>query len=86
MQISIRGVDPSLSARLRAESRKRGASLNQTVLALLRRALGLSPERAGDDERHGDLDAFRGVWSKAEARDFEEALRSQRTIDSDLWR
>jgi hypothetical protein len=41
-----------------------------------------APERA----RHHDLDALAGVWSRAEADEFDRLLKAQRAIDADVWR
>ena len=41
-QLTVRGVDARLERTLRAEARRRGLSVNRTVLGLLREATGLS--------------------------------------------
>ncbi len=42
--MTIRNVSADLAAALEAEKSRRGLSLNRTVLALMREALGLSEE------------------------------------------
>ena len=71
-QITVRGVEPDLSERLRAISRERGESLNSTVLRLLRDAVGV-------DARRQRLDRYAG-WTADEAAAFNAALRTQRRV------
>ena len=72
-QITVRGVSPELSRRLKRLSLTRGESLNTTVLSILQRAAGI-------DERRNALARY-ATWTKADLRSFDEALRSQRTVD-----
>ena len=43
--MTIRSVPPELAAALEAEKRRRGLSLNRTVLSLMQEALGVSNSR-----------------------------------------
>lgn len=83
-QLTVRGVDAELDARLRAAARRNDKSLNRTVVALLRKSVGL----AKDDEAQEfhDLDHLFGKWSDARARIFEDTLAETRRIDGELWR
>jgi hypothetical protein len=83
--MSLRGLDPDLVARLEREAKKRGLSLNRTVLVLLREALGAA--RPEDEPTiHEDLDHLAGTWSARQADAFERKLGEQRRIDQDLWK
>lgn len=84
-QITIRSVDPKLDAALKREARRRSMSVNQTILTLLRGAIGLRA-RDGRVREHDDLDALAGTWDEDEARDFDRDLASQRRVDRKLWR
>lgn len=88
-QTTVRGIDPALARRLREEARRRGLSLNRTILHLLKQATGLAkasqPEESGR-RRFTDLDHLLGTWSKEEADEFDRALQELRRIDDELWR
>lgn len=78
--LTVRNVPPEVSAALDAARRRRGASLNQTVIDLLREALGVGSRR-----RNG-LARFAGTWSEAQWREFEEATEAFEKVDPELWR
>lgn len=59
-----------------------GLSLNRTVLALLRTALGL-PSAA---MRSSGLGRLAGGWSEAEYKRFEQAVEPFGEIDPAMWR
>ena len=77
-QITIRNVTPEIAERLKALAESRGESVNSTVLHILGQALGFD-ERMERLKRHA-------TWEEADRRQFDEALREQRTIDDKLWR
>jgi plasmid stability protein len=79
--LTIRNVDEALARALERERRRRGASLNQTVLELLRRGLGVSSE----DEAPNGLRALAGSWSKEDLRAFESATAVFEQVDEELW-
>ena len=80
--MTIRNVPAELAQALDRERRKRGASLNRTVLALLRNALGV-PNRA---VRSNGLRQLAGAWSEAEYKQFEQAVASLDEVDEAMWR
>lgn len=81
-QLTVRGVSEDLSRALREERIRRGTSLNQTVLDLLRRALGL-----GHGQRYDNgLGELAGTWSEEELREFEAATAAFEQVDEELWR
>lgn len=79
--LTIRNVSPRLAARLEAERRRTGASLNKTVLALLERSLGLAEEPFDNG-----LAALAGTWSAKDLAEFERNTASFSRIDEDMWR
>lgn len=81
-QLTVRGVDSQLKSRLEREARKRGWSLNHTVLFLLKRGTGMNEEVS----RYSDLDAVLGQWTAEEGEEFDRALSKQRQIDLELWK
>lgn len=78
----MRNVPPDLAKALEAEKRHRGRSLNQTVIELLRDALGLGRAR----RRTNGLERFAGTWSGKDLTDFEAATAPFEQIDEELWR
>jgi plasmid stability protein len=76
-QITVRNVPEELARRLARLAEASGRSINATVLDLLERALGI-------DGRRARLERYT-TWSRADAEDFEQALREQRTIDPTIW-
>jgi hypothetical protein len=87
-QLTVRGVDARLERTLRAEARRRGLSLNRTVLGLLHEATGLQgdPVGRGAPARFEDLDHLAGTWGAEEAAAFDRYVRSARGVDAELWR
>jgi len=77
-QITLRNVDPDLSAQLRVLSQLRGQSLNATVLELLREAVGI-------DARTERLRRY-ATWNQEDLREFNEALNAQRVVDEGHWK
>ncbi len=81
--ITIHNLDDSLEAMIQERAREEGLSLNKTVKKLLRKALGLEPDGNGD--RKADFAPFCGVWSKADAADFEKKTEDLRKVDPRDW-
>ena len=80
--LTIRNVDARLASALSRETKRRGTSLNQTVLDVLRRGLGLdSPE----PQRNG-LEKLAGNWTDEEFKEFEASVAMFEHIDPELWR
>ena len=71
-----------LAQALDKERRKRGTSLNRTVLALLRNASGV-PDQAA---RSNGLRRLAGTWSEAEYKQFERAVAPLGEVDEAMWR
>ena len=80
--MTIRNVPAELAQALDRERTRRGVSLNRTVLALLRNALGV-PNAA---VRSNGLRDLAGTWSEAEFEQFEQAVAPLREIDEPMWR
>jgi plasmid stability protein len=82
-QLTIRGVDEELQNALRAEAGRRNSSVNRTVLAFLRDALGLGSNK---EQLYHDLDHLAGTWTAEDEAEFAQHLAAQRVIDEELWR
>ena len=80
--MTIRNVPTELAQALDQERRRRGLSLNRTVLALLRNALGVSSVAV----RSNGLRHLAGTWSDAEYRAFEQVVAPFGEVDEAMWR
>ena len=85
-QLTVRGFDDELSARLRRLARREGISLNQAALRLLRKGAGLTDGGRGPDTVGSSLDDFFGSWTAEEADAVEEAIADFEVIDEEMWR
>ncbi|HEX3361823.1 MAG TPA: hypothetical protein VHS74_12590 [Solirubrobacterales bacterium] len=78
--MTIRNLPPTLAEALEREKRRRGQSLNQTVIELLDQGLGTLRARSNG------LGRLAGGWSEQDFRDFEEATAQFEEVDEELWR
>lgn len=86
-QVTLRGVDAAMRGALVAEARRRGLSLNRTLLALVREAVGLDGGReAGRRRTFDDLDHLAGTWDAAETKRILKEAARHRCVDAEIWR
>lgn len=83
--ISIRSVDEQLADRLKQQARVSKKSVNQLVLEILKRHVGLEKEKRFTRE-YDDLDALFGQWSEDDFRQIQGKIDNERRIDEELWR
>ncbi len=81
-QITIRNVTPDLEKALRKEQHRRATTLNQIVLDLLKKALGM--ESAGGF--NNGLGKLAGTWSEEEFQEFDKNVEIFEQIDEELWK
>jgi hypothetical protein len=79
-QYTLRQIPPGLDEALRRKSRREGKSLNQTALEVMKAGLAVN----GESIVHRDLNFMAGSW--VEDPCFDEAIRAQDVVDSNLWR
>lgn len=79
--LTVRHVAPDLAQALKEEQRRLGVSLNQAVLSLLRRALGLEQHQPYEN----GLRELAGQWTRAELEEFEGNTAVFEQIDEELW-
>lgn len=77
--LTIRNLPPDVAAALEREKRRRGDSLNQTVIELLSQGLGVGRTRSNG------LARLAGNWDKEEFERFERAMTPFGKIDDELW-
>lgn len=78
--LTIRNLPPRLAEALEREKRRKGKSLNQTVIDLLGQGLG------AEGERSNGLGSLAGGWSEDDFREFERATAQFEAVDEELWR
>ena len=81
--ITIRGIDPDLDRALRSRSKSKKESINQTVLKILKNALGLS--KPVIYKTYNDLDELAGTWSVEDEALFNKQTEDFEKIDKDMW-
>ena len=80
--LTVRNVPSDVAKALRSETRRRGKSLNQTVIELLKHALGLGWDSPGTN----GLEKLAGAWSQKELDSFERATAVFEHIVEEQWR
>ncbi|GMV04006.1 MAG: hypothetical protein AMXMBFR53_02870 [Gemmatimonadota bacterium] len=78
--LTIRNLPADVARALEEEKRRRGTSLNQTVIELLSQGLGVGVRRSNG------LADLAGTWTEEEFRAFEEAIGPFGEVDPELWR
>ncbi len=79
--LTIRNVDPRLARALERETNRRATSLNQTVIELLRQALGVE----SGSRRSNGMRKLAGSWSARDLADFEARTKMFGDVDPELW-
>ncbi len=78
--LTVRNLPPNVAKALEREKRRRGESLNQTVIGLMSKGLGVGAPRSNG------LANLSGNWSKEDLEEFERAVAPFAEIDDELWR
>ena len=81
-QLRVRGFGDDLADRIRRLAKREGTSLNQTALKLLRKGVELEEASEGADTVGSSLDHLVGVWTRAEAEEFNAALEEFEMVDA----
>ena len=82
--ITIRGIDNSVSEKLKEAAKKEGKSVNSFLLELINRDLGTQKKKKFL-KKHKDLDHLFGKWSEDEFEKIQNIIDKQRKIDQELW-
>ena len=83
--ISIRGVDGELAELLKEQAASTHKSVNQLILELLRKHVGLDKKKKYTQEYH-DLDHLFGAWTEDEFHKIQDKINSERQVDPELWK
>ena len=79
--MTLRNIPTDLARELEREKTRRGESLNQVAIDLMKEALGLG--RGG--RRSNGLGGLAGKWSAGELEAFERATAQFEQVDEELW-
>ena len=82
--ITIRGVEPEVADKLKMIAEEKGKSINQIVLDIIKKNLGLHKEKKYTRE-YDDLDTLFGRWSEDEFSVIDNTINQSRQIDKELW-
>jgi len=83
--LTIRGLDDRLTSLLKKQAAATHQSVNQFVLDVLKRQLGLDKKKRFTEEFH-DLDNLFGRWSEDEYKNIQGKIEAERQIDAELWK
>jgi hypothetical protein len=81
--LTVRNVPAGIMRELERLRKKTGASLNQTAIDSLGRALGVMSAGEPPDN---DLGRLAGTWTDADLRAFEAATACFEEVDDSLWK
>ena len=82
--MTIRGLDEPTIKALKEKAKQEGASINATLLNLLKEELGLKKKRR--TVIYNDLDWLAGTWSDKEYKEFQRAIKDFEAIDETMWK
>ena len=83
-QITLRGMDPEIEQKIRQISHRTGKSLNRVILEMIYNYTGLNKRKR--EQPAASLRKLAGGWSKREAVNFFESIKSCEQIDEDMWK
>ena len=79
--MTLRNIPDELARELEREKARRGGSLNQLAIDLMKEALGLGE----NGKRSNGLADLAGTWSAEELEEFERATAQFEQVDEELW-
>jgi len=79
--MTLRNIPEELADKIASNAKAQGHSLNATVVNLLSKALGLTPE----SRKKRDLTNFSGTWSEEDLQCFNSATAEFSKIDNEVW-
>ena len=79
--MTLRNIPADLARELEREKARRGESLNQVAIDLMKKALGLG----ASGRRSNGLAELAGRWSASELEAFQRATAQFEQVDEELW-
>ena len=81
--MSIHGLDAEMEKLINKRAKNEKMSVNKFVKELLRKSLGLGPEKKDNSAEFLD---FFGVWTEDEQKSFQEAIKDLETVNPEDWK
>lgn len=85
-QLTLRGMDPRVSAEIERVAKANDISLNKAALRLLKRGAGIDDPSDKPNRIGSSLDRFIGTWTAQQASAFSRSIQSLEKIDDELWK
>lgn len=82
-QITLRGLDPELEKEIRRIARRNRRSLNSVILDMIYQFTGR--KKSQKIPRADSLRKLAGGWSRKDAAEFLESIKSCQQIDEEMW-
>ena len=82
--ITIRGIDSSVSAKLKQTAKNEKKSVNQLIADMIKQNIGMQKKKRYT-KKYNDLDHLFGKWTDDEFEKIQGIINSQRKIDMELW-
>lgn len=83
-QITVRGMDEEVEQTIRRIARQKGKSLNRVILDMIYDYTGR--KKKSEEPRGRSLRKLAGGWSRKQAEEFFESIRSCEQIDEAMWK
>jgi len=80
--LTLRGIPDDTLAKLKAEARERGFSMNKWICSILDSRF---ERKAFVPQPHRDLDHILGSMTEEDSEAIESTVNELRTIDKELW-
>ena len=81
--MTLRGLKPAVSERVRRLASRQGKSMNRCIVDLVEQSV--VGDLSGKPVEHTDLDHLFGSLTKEDAQELERAVSESRQIDAELW-
>jgi len=83
-QVTLRGIDDEVEKKIRRMAREKGTSINKVILDLIHQQAGTKHKRK--EVVSESLRKLAGTWTKKQAADFMDSIRSCEQIDEAIWK
>ena len=83
-QITVRGMDEEVEQTIRRIARQKGKSLNRVILDMIYEYTGR--KKKNEEPQGRSLRKLAGGWSRKQAEEFFESIRSCEQIDEAMWK
>ncbi len=82
--VTIRGVEPEMAEKLKATAASEGKSVNQLILEIIKKDLGLQKVKTFT-RTYDDLDDLFGRWDETDFKKISGKIVDERRTDQELW-